>query len=86
LPAGLERRREDLKVTLPDQVRNVCQFHAKAQVGLVTAETGHRLGVRQPEKGRDNLFVRNDGADHFRKAAFDQVKDVLLLDKGHFQI
>lgn len=76
---------EDFKFSICEDVAEVLDFDAEADVGLVDAVAVHGVLVREAREGARDVDIERlfpDGAAE----AFDELVHVLAIDEGHLQI
>ena len=83
--AGVEGAFEDFEVGLSADVADVDQLHFKAQVGAVTAEAFHGLGVRHAGELLGE-FLALDVAPDFADQVLVGGHHVVLIDEGHLDV
>ena len=79
------RRLEHPEPRLGEVVRQVNQLEAEAQVGLVRAVTGHRVGVGEPRQGQRQV-VAGDLAPQPVDHVLGDGDHVFPGDEGHLQV
>ena len=66
-------------------VHQLHELHAEAQVGLVAAIVLHGLGPGHPQERLRQLHAA-DGLEEVLGHTFEEVDDIVLLDKGHLTV
>ena len=84
--AAVQYRPEDAELGPAGRLRQVGHLQPEAQVRLVGAVVGHRLGVGEPGKRRQQPLFRVFRLHERRVQLLDQVEHVVLLHEAHLQV